>query len=221
MKLILTLILLASLNACSSNSNDGFYNTFKTPPPEKVQGGEIDSHDLPEHNLNNIVQGLAFQMVENSQFVNPKTPIAVASFVDLDDLETTSWLGNQISESFMHEFQRHGFIVIDYKATGIVRVTPKGDFVFSRHYEDLPEYQIIDYFVAGTLVEQEDGYLVNARMVGMLSHVVVATAQTFIPKWALGNVITKQDKKQSKAQYNANMPNTSNPQEKTWVNITK
>ena len=29
-------------------------------------------------------------------------------------------------------------------------------------------------------------------MIGMLSHVVVASAQTFIPKWALGEVITKE-----------------------------
>jgi TolB-like protein len=113
--------------------------------------------------------------------------LAFTSFVKLNDLETTNWLGNQLAESFVHELQHHGLVVIDFKTTGHIRVTKEGDYVFSRDWKELPERQIIDYIVAGTMVEQENGILINARMIGIQSKVVVATAQSFIPMWVLGD----------------------------------
>ena len=133
-------------------------------------------------------------MLTSSSFVNAKTPVAVASFVDLKNLETTNWLGNQLAESFVHELQRHGLVVIDYKTTGHIRVTKKGDYVFSRDWQELPERQIIDYVVSGTMLEQENGVLVNARMIGIQSKVVVATAQSFIPTWVLGDEMSHSEK---------------------------
>jgi TolB-like protein len=188
MKISLGLFCIVILSACSTQSDDGFYDGYRNQFDDQVvEKKEIDSNDLPKHNLNEIVKGMAYEMMENSAFVNHKTPIAIASFVNMENFDEASWLGNQIAESFIHEFQRHGLIVIDFKSTGYFRVTQDGDFAFSRNWEELPENQIIDYVVSGTLLEQEDGYIVNARMIGMLSHVVVASAQTFIPKWALGN----------------------------------
>ena len=151
--------------------------------------GEIDAYDLPTHAINDVVKGLAYEMINSSSFVSPKTPVAVASFVNLADLESTNWLGNQLSESFIHELQRHGFVVVDYKTTGYIRVTKEGDFIFSRDWKELPERQIIDYVVTGTMMKQENGVMVNARMIGMQSHVVVATAQSFIPSWVLDDEI--------------------------------
>lgn len=148
---------------------------------------EIDSFELPRHAINDVVKGLAYQMLETSSFVNPKTPIAIASFVDLEDLESTNWLGNQLSESFVHEMQRHGLVVIDFKTTGHIRVTAEGDYVFSRDWKELPERQIIDYVVTGTMMKKENGVLINARMIGMQSRVVVASAQSFIPAWVVGD----------------------------------
>jgi len=159
---------------------DSFYKS------KQIEKGEIDSFDLPKHAISDLVKGLAYQMLESSAFVNAKTPVAVASFVNLKDLESTNWLGNQIAENFVHELQRHGLVVIDFKATGHIRVTKEGDYIFSRDWKELPERQIIDYVVAGTMMEQEDGIIVNARMIGIQSHVVVATAQAFIPTWVLG-----------------------------------
>jgi TolB-like protein len=163
--------------------NDDYYNHM-------VKKGKIDSYKLPTHAINDVVKGLAYQMIESSSFVNPKTPIAVASFVNLKDLESTNWLGQEISESFIHELQRHGFVVVDFKTTGYIRVTKEGDFVFSRDWKELPERQIIDYVVTGTMMKQETGVMINARMIGMQSHVVVATAQSFIPSWVFSDEVT-------------------------------
>jgi len=169
----------------SMTSTDDFYTIAHK------SRGEIDSFELPRHAINDLVKGLAYQMLESSSFVTPHTPIAVASFVELEDLQSTNWLGNQISESFVHELQRHGMIVVDFKTTGNIRVTKGGDYVFSRDWKDLPERQIIDYVVTGTMTDQEGGIMVNARMIGMQSRVVVATAQSFVPNWVIGDQMNK------------------------------
>ncbi len=166
---------------------DDFYRS------KQVERGEIDSFNLPKHAIADVVKGLTYQMLESSSFVNPKTPIAVASFVELENLESTNWLGNQIAENFIHELQRHGLVVIDYKTTGHIRVTAEGDYVFSRDWKELPERQIIDYVVTGTMMEQGNGVMINARMIGMQSRVVVATAQSFIPNWVMGEQINQDE----------------------------
>ena len=187
MKHWLIVLLIPALSACSmlSKNKSGTSDNFYRSSHQNKQ--EIDSYQLPKHAINDVVKGLAFQMLESSSFVNPKTPIAVTSFVDLQDLESTNWLGNQLSESFIHELQRHGLIIVDYKTTGHIRVTQEGDYVFSRDWKELPERQIIDYVVTGTMMKQEDGIMVNARMIGMQSRVVVATSQSFIPNWVIGD----------------------------------
>ncbi len=186
MKKWLILPILLSLTSCSMMEEEDFYHK------NQQAREEIDSLDLPRHAINDVVKGLAFQMLESSTFVNAKTPVAVASFVDLKDLESTNWLGNQISESFVHELQRHGLIIVDFKVTGHIRVTKDGDYVFSRDWKELPERQIIDYVVTGTMMEQENGILINARMIGIQSKVIVATAQAFIPAWVIGEELTHQ-----------------------------
>lgn len=184
MKNWLIILLVPVLVSCSMiSSEDDFYRI------SHQEKSEIDSYELPKHAINDVVKGLAYQMLESSSFVNPQTPIAVASFVDLKDLESTNWLGNQLSENFIHELQRHGLIIVDFKTTGHIRVTKEGDYVFTRDWKELPERQIIDYVVTGTMMKQESGILVNARMIGMQSRVVVATAQSFIPNWVLGDEI--------------------------------
>ena len=166
--------------------NEDFYNI------NQQAGEEIDSFELPRHAINDVVKGLAVQMLKTSAFIKAKSPIAVASFVDLKDLESTNWLGNQLSESFVHELQRHGLLIVDFKTTGNIRVTKEGDYVFSRDWQELPERQIIDYVVTGTMVEQAEGVIVNARMIGIQSKVVVASAQAFIPAWVIGDEFTHQ-----------------------------
>jgi TolB-like protein len=166
--------------------NEDFYNI------NQQAREEIDSFELPRHAINDVVKGLAFQMLDNSAFVNTKAPVAVASFVNLKDLESTNWLGNQLSESFVHELQRHGLLIVDFKTTGHIRVTKDGDYVLSRDWQELPERQIIDYVVTGTMIEQAGGVIVNARMIGIESKVVVATAQAFIPAWVIGDEFTHQ-----------------------------
>lgn len=134
-------------------------------------------------NINHYIRGIMQDMVENLQYVNDKTPLAVSSFIYLDDdYNDSTLLGNQISESFMHELHTFGVPVIDFKTTDYMRVTPSGDYVFSRDYLELTKEQSFNYVLAGTLVNHQGGVLVNARIIGLTSKAIVGSAQGFIPQ---------------------------------------
>lgn len=133
-------------------------------------------------NINHYAKGLMQDLVANLQYVNSTTPLAVVSFVMLDsDYNQSSLLGNQMAESLMHEIHKFGIPVIDYKTTGFIRITEQGDFAFSKDYEELGESLAARYIVGGTMAKHKDGYLVNARVIGLQSKAVVASAQHFIP----------------------------------------
>ena len=134
------------------------------------------------HNINHYARGLMQDLVANLQYVNSNTPVAVVSFVMLDsNYNDSNLLGIQIAESLIHEVHKFGIPVIDFKTTGYIRVTEQGDFAFSKDYEDFTGEMPARYIVGGTMLKHTDGYLINARIVGVKSQAVVASAQSFIP----------------------------------------
>ncbi|MFT5311895.1 MAG: TolB-like protein [Paraglaciecola sp.] len=151
----------------------------------KLQLSQTKNHQDNGKNINYYVRGLMQDLVGNLQYVNNTTPVAVTSFVMLNsDYQQTNLLGNQISESLLHEVHKFGIPVIDFKTTDYIRVTEQGDFIFSRDFLELSDSSPVRYVVGGTLVKYNGGYLVNARIIGVESKAVVASAQSFIP----GNV---------------------------------
>ncbi|WP_233267427.1 FlgO family outer membrane protein [Paraglaciecola sp. L3A3] len=143
--------------------------------PQQVQYADT-------HNINYYVRGLMQDLMANLEYVNETTPVAVTSFVMLNsDYNQANILGIQIAESLIHEVHKFGIPVIDFKTTGYIRVTEKGDFAFSKDYEELSEEMPARYIVGGTMLKINDGYLINARIVGIKSQAVVASAQSLIP----------------------------------------
>lgn len=135
--------------------------------------------------LSHYVEQMAMSMMERKT-MDISGPVAVASFVNFDStLNRTNVLGNQLAESFIHELQEFHLPVIDYKLTGAIRITPKGDFAFSRDVTDLAQDLSIGYILTGTLRRANGGVMVNARIIGLTSKVVVATSETFIPGFVL------------------------------------
>lgn len=133
-------------------------------------------------NINTFVRGLTLQLAGNLQYVNDTTPMGITSFVFLDEMtDSSNIIGKQLTESFIHEVHRLGIPVIEHKAMDYIRVTQSGDYVLSRDYLELEGMLPINYVLTGTLVRHQGGYLVNVRVVGLLSKSVVGTAQGFLP----------------------------------------
>ena len=166
---------------------------------EPYAGSRFMLMENPRHTLDFFVETMTDELVVTNTSISSRTPIAVTSFVDIQELDTTSWLGNTVSESFIHQFQQRGFQVVDFKTTGSIQVTQQGDFALSRDWQDLAQEQQVTYVLTGTMLRQEGGVLVNARVVAMRSRIVVATAQGFLPADRIGrdldtlNTIRTQD----------------------------
>ena len=122
------------------------------------------------------------QLMERKSLTTLTEPIAVASFVDLDTLKDTNWMGLQIEESFIYELNRRGEVVVDFKTTGSIQVTPSGDFVMSRNYKDLSARLPISRILTGTFSRNSQGILVNARIIDLRTKMVETTAQSLIPQ---------------------------------------
>lgn len=206
--IILPLIMASSLFSCSMLNNDDSesaqsvdqnkekvslenktkidksHDNFRFAPHKREYKSDerIFSGKELSNNINFYMRGLMQDLISNLQYVNERTPVAVTSFVFLDsDLEQTNLLGNQIAESLIHEIHKVGIPVLDFKVTDSLRITPEGDFVSSRDFNELATDIPIRYIVTGNLVKHQGGYLVNARVVGIISKAVVASAQSFIP----------------------------------------
>lgn len=141
-------------------------------------------------NVSDYVRNMAQNLVSNMDHVNQKTPVGVTTFALLDsDLQQTNLLGQQMAESFLHELHTFRIPVVDFKATDYIRVTEGGDFVLSRDYIELETDLPIEYVLTGTMAKHQGGVLVNARILGIDSRNVVASAQMLIPFYVVDALI--------------------------------
>ena len=145
----------------------------------KVSGYKAE----PSVTVNHYVQSLMHDLAANLEVLSTTFSVGVTSFVYLDgDYQQGDLLGNQISEAFMHEATQFGMAVTDFKTTDYIRVTPTGDFTFSRDFLELTQQYPISVVLGGTLVRHQGGVLVNARMVNVNDKKVLASAQILIPQ---------------------------------------
>jgi len=220
MKRIQLLLLIAtplSLIACAFNGNpsDGAsgkqtgLNQQGTLPAEnaafalnlnRTSASALHNLPAPERTINFYVRGLMQDLISNLQFVNETTPVAVTSFVMLNSnyLEA-NLLGNQIAEGLIHEIHKFGIPVIDFKTSSAIKTNEQGDYIFSRDQTLLNKELPIHYVFSGTLVKHQGGYLVNARVVGLNSKAVVASAQSLIPTEVTNALIDEGRKQNNKA----------------------
>lgn len=195
MRTVQTAFLICTLSACTMtettvqqpqlSKNDEVTQQFQQLGGNALSPS-VNSGKRESKNINHYVRGMMHQLVENMQHVNNTTPLGVASFVHLDsDLQKTDIFGQQLAESFIHEVHKFGIPVLDYKTTDYFRVSPSGDFVFTRDFMELSNEVPVRYVLTGTMTKHANGYLVNARIIGIQSKVVVASAQQLVPEYVV------------------------------------
>jgi TolB-like protein len=159
--------------------------------------GAFKSLPLTRH-VGHYVRNMAQDLVANMEYVTERTPVAITHFSLIDsDLRETNLLGHQMAESFVHEFHKFRMPVVEYKATQFIRVTETGDYLLSRDFLDLNNSTPIQYVLTGTMTKHQGGYIVNARMLGMESKVVVASAQSFIPFYVVDALLPSESSRQN------------------------
>ena len=137
--------------------------------------------------LESYVEQMALDLVDtmvSDQAIN----IAVVSFVNLDKtLQKSTQLGNQLSETFIHQLQKFGYGVVDFKTTDQVAVTHFGDFVFSRDIKQLSGERVASHVLSGTLLYRANGVEVNARVIDIDSKRVIASSTKLVPSYVLNS----------------------------------
>jgi TolB-like protein len=131
--------------------------------------------------LTEVVSKMADQLLYNfpRRFYNET--IALTSMVDLNDLKATNWLGQTISEQFIHELHIRRLHVLDFKLTGNIQLTEQGEFALTRDWKKLNKNVDVQRILTGTMSRNEEGIIINVRIVNVNSNVVESTSSAFIP----------------------------------------
>lgn len=140
--------------------------------------------------LANYVEQMALDLVDTLESENdedtPNINIAVTTLVDLDaSLNNSNQLGNQISETLIHQLQKFGYSVVDFKTTDTIDVNNRGDFAFSRDIAKLSEDQMASHVLAGTLIYRHNGVIVNTRVINVKTKQIAASSRKLIPLYVL------------------------------------
>ncbi|MCC2616757.1 hypothetical protein LJ739_10935 [Aestuariibacter halophilus] len=136
--------------------------------------------------LQDYAEQIAMQLMDSARGLRADSRVGVASFVTLDSsLQHADRLGNQLAEMLMTEVQQFGVPVVDFKMFGGVTVRRDGDFVFTRAPGEVRRRAPMDFVLAGTLVRDEMGVRVNARIMDFTSGASVASTSVFIPRFVV------------------------------------
>ena len=183
----------AEMNASSTTQvNYDLASMLKTAEQKSTQDDANDNQFTPlQHHktLANYVEQMALDLVDTLEFesdTDTNINIAVTTLVDLDSsLTKSNQLGNQISETLIHQLQKFGYGVVDFKTTQTIDVNSRGDFAFSRDIEKLSEEQMASHVLAGTLIYRSDAVVVNTRVINAHTKKIVASSRKLIPIYVL------------------------------------
>ncbi|WP_165726483.1 FlgO family outer membrane protein [Pseudoalteromonas sp. SA25] len=183
----------AEMNASSTTQvNYDLASMLKTAEQQSTQDDVNGNQFTPlKHHktLANYVEQMALDLVDTLEFesdTDANINIAVTTLVDLDSsLTKSNQLGNQISETLIHQLQKFGYGVVDFKTTQTIDVNSRGDFAFSRDIENLSEEQMASHVLAGTLIYRHDAVVVNTRVINAHTKKIVASSRKLIPIYVL------------------------------------
>lgn len=114
---------------------------------------------------------------------NAGGPIAVSTFVDLDDLYSTSTFGRVLSEQLMSELVMLGYNVIELRKADALQLLPtQGEFALSRDTRVLKSMQDIAGMVVGTYVDSPIRVYVNARLIDPSSSMIISAGSVEMEK---------------------------------------
>ena len=112
-------------------------------------------------------------------------PIGVTTFVNIDDLYTSSTFGRMVGEQLMSELAMKGFDVIELRHTDVLQFLDRGgEFALSRDAGMVRPERNLAGVVVGTYVTSPDRVYVNARLIDPSTSVVLSAGSVEMSKTA-------------------------------------
>ena len=95
-----------------------------------------------------------------------------------DDQHPLMMLGHQLEQGMITEASKRGFTTQEFKLSNDIMINDESDRVLTRNIEQLSDVERVDYYITGTLVQQQAGAMVNARIINVRTKNVVAGLPT-------------------------------------------
>ncbi|VAX18256.1 hypothetical protein MNBD_NITROSPINAE04-560 [hydrothermal vent metagenome] len=116
--------------------------------------------------LQSMSRDMARKISEPLLSSNDDTTVAVATFVDVDNMYRAATFGRYMTEQVMAEIARMGYNVVELRVTPDFYVDVRiGELGLSREMSRLMNDKKVDAVVVGTYVRAADNVVVNARLV--------------------------------------------------------
>lgn len=97
---------------------------------------------------------------------NVNGPIAVTTFVDIDNLYESSTFGRLLAEQMMSELTMRGYNVIELRQAEAMQIMfDRGEFGLSRDIATLKKHQDISALVVGTYTSSPERIYLNCRLI--------------------------------------------------------
>ena len=129
---------------------------------------------------------------------------AVVGFVPADTMKYSTGhqhplmlLGHQLEQGMITEATKRGFSTQEFKLSNDIIVSNESDRVLTRNIDQLSNIERVDFYITGTMVYQESGAVVNARIINARNKNIVAAATRFFPAelfWREEQVTTRNGK---------------------------
>lgn len=138
--------------------------------------------------LSEYTEQLAYDLKRSLQEKQIDRNIVVTTFVFLDrSLRNTDVIGQQVAELLTTDLQNNNLPVIDLNLTGFIDINEQGEFSLSQNDSDINNQLEIGYVCTGTLIENKQGLLINAKIIDRMTNRVVASANKILPRAILDN----------------------------------
>ena len=160
---------------CSSSEQQQSMSQAETPNVPAL--GNVEYHTY-------ILANELFAGVRPSR----QTRYAVVGFVPADTMKYNPdnqhplmLLGHQLEQGMITEASKRGFTTQEFKLSNDIMLNDNSDRILTRDIEQLSDIERVDFYITATLVYQQAGAMVNARIINARNKDVVAAATRFFP----------------------------------------
>jgi TolB-like protein len=151
--------------------------------------GCASSDDVPvrpiiqDANLVEANYGAADALLARTPWLKERRePLLAATFVDINNLETSSGLGRVIGEQIGSRFAQQGFTVIEIKMRNNIFVAEgTGELMLSRSVKEISQSHNAAAVIAGTYAVARQSVYVNARLIRATDNLVLAAYDYVLP----------------------------------------
>lgn len=154
------------LSACA-NSGEG------QSKDNLSQGNQLPSTSA----INHLSEQIVSELVEHNDELGSDQPLLVATPVLLESFNQTNAVGLQLQQGLIAALHARQFNLVDINVGDNIRVTPDGDFLLTRDWQQLPSGIAVEHVLVSTMSINTRGLVVNSRIVNITNNRVVSASQ--------------------------------------------